>query len=312
MINEPPPMIPLPERFKAGIQNLYGKDGAQWLSALPVLRGSLFTRWSLEKAQPVSQLSYNYLEFAHSPLHGPVVLKIGFPNPEISTEIKALKYYRSGEGAVRLLDWDLEKGALLLERVLPGNDLTSLADDIQATRIAAKAMITLRQSKPDGDDFPTMEKWCRAFTRYYDSFGEGGGPLPDVLFRNAFGLVQELLDSAEDQFLLHGDLHHYNLLLREDDCWITIDPKGVIGELACEAGPYLFNPIPDLIQRSELLKVLSQRLEILAEITRIDKQRLAAWSFCRAILAALWSLEEGKKDLAYWVEITETIGNLIR
>jgi streptomycin 6-kinase len=302
---------PLPESFKSRIQNLYGEEGSRWLINLPVLRKSLIERWSLELSDPVDQLSYNYLENAHHPDHGPVVLKIGFPNPELLTEIKALTLYRQAEGGVKLLDWDQDLGALLLERILPGHSLTALDDDQQATRIAAKAMINLRQPPPDENDFPTINEWCQGFSRYQQSFGNSGGPLPRTLFAHAQGLVKELLETPEQQYLLHGDLHHSNLLFREDGCWIVIDPKGVIGEFACEVGPYLFNPIPDLIKQSGLLNILSSRLDIMAEITGIARQRLAAWSFCRAVLASIWSVEEGVTDLGYWVGIAEVLNQQV-
>jgi streptomycin 6-kinase len=272
----------------------------------------MLERWNLERSNPLDQLSYNYLEYAHSPVHGPVVLKIGFPSPELFTEIKALNLYRKTTGVVKLLDWDQENGGLLLERILPGHNLTSLKDDRKATRIAAKAMLNLRKPAPNTNDFPTIKTWCQGFTRYHDAFGHGDGPLPFELFKTAKGLINELLDSSEDQFLLHGDLHHSNLLYKEDGSWVVIDPKGVVGEFASEVGPYLFNPIPDLIKQPGLEKILSNRLDILAEITLLDRQRLASWSFCRAVLAAIWSVEERESDLSYWVEIAKHLGRMIK
>lgn len=304
-------MSSLPERFKTRIINQYGEQGIHWLRSLPALRESLVKRWSLQDCQPVSPLSYNYLEFAHSPDHGPVVLKIGFPNPELFTEIKALDCYRRAKGAVRLLDWDGINGGLLLERISPGYNLTSLADDRLATRIAGKAMIDLRLPEPAGSDFPTIEKWCQGFSRYQEHFTAGGGPLPADLFDHAYGLARDLLGSSTDRYLLHGDLHHNNLLFQEGGTWVVIDPKGVIGEFACEIGPYLCNPVPDLIHRPNLEKVLDLRLGILAGITGLDRQRLASWSFSRAVLSAIWSVEEGEDSAAYWVEIAEVIRRLV-
>lgn len=305
-------MNPLPKQFKIRIQNLYGEDGNKWLINLPTLRASLLERWSLQNSQPVGRLSYNYLESAHSPEYGPVILKIGYPNPELVTEIKALNYYQGSEVAVSLLDWDMEHGALLLERILPGQNLTSLSDDQEATRIAAHSAHALRQPHPGNHDFPTIEKWCQGFHRYQSNFKEGGGPLPKTLFSNANDLVWELLESSEEQCFLHGDLHHNNLLLREDNSWIVIDPKGVTGEFACEVGPYLYNPVPDLLLQPNLRQILDHRLQILEETTGVDKKRLAAWSYCRAVLSAIWSVEEGDFHLDYGIEIAEMIRNLIK
>ena len=46
----------------------------------------------------------------------------------------------NGEGACRLIDYDEEKGFLLLERLNPGVMLSTLEDDEEATHIAAEVM----------------------------------------------------------------------------------------------------------------------------------------------------------------------------
>lgn len=297
--------------FRTRIRNSFGLEGNVWLKALPSLRESLLDRWSLSETQPVDQLTYNYLEYARSPIHGSVVLKIGFPNPELVTEIKTLQAYRGLKGVVKLLDFDIDQGALLLERIHPGRNLTSLSDDQEATQIAAQRMGALRQPEPEGNEFPSMEKWCQGFSRYRERYGEKEGPLPEAIFRKGLGLIKELIESPEERYLLHGDLHHYNILSREDGSWVVIDPKGVIGELAFEAGPYLGNPIPDLIRQPNLVEILRCRLRIFEEITGLGLHRLTAWSFCRTLLSAIWTIEEGGDHLDYWVEITEKIGQLV-
>ncbi len=55
-------------------------------------------------------------------------------------------------------------------------------------------------------------------------------------------LAQELLLSQGEPVLLHGDLHHYNLL-QHQDTWLAIDPKGVVGEREFEIGAFLRNPV---------------------------------------------------------------------
>lgn len=305
-------MVSIPKAFKARILKLYSQDGGNWLNALPGLRDTLLEYWNLENTSPVSQLSYNYLEYAHSPEYGPVVVKIGFPNRELCTEIQALQVYQGLGGAVRLLDSDLDRGALLLERINPGYNLTSVSNDEEATRIAAQAMVDLRQPAPNQDFFPSMGDWCDGFNRYQHQYSDGSGPLKESLVNRAAGLARDLLETPANQVLLHGDLHHGNLLYREDGSWIVIDPKGVTGDFASEVGPYLFNPVPDLIHSTNLPGVLNRRLRILEEVTSVDRQRLEAWSFCRSVLSAIWTVEDGDNYLPYWVEISEIFGRLVK
>lgn len=303
---------PLPEAFRTRICNLYGQEGEKWLRGFPALRQELRTYWALQDAQPTPLISYNYLEYARSLEHGPVILKIGYPNPELDAEIAALSLYQDSGAAVRLLDQDRDLGALLLERIIPGKNLTSLPDDQAGTRIAASCMLKLRQPGLEQGTFPSLRDWCQAFSRYQHTYQSDSGPIPGQLISQASVLAEELLETPHQQELLHGDLHHGNLLSREDGSWVVIDPKGVWGDFAAEIGPYLFNPIPDLLQLPDLEQVIKRRLSILAEMTGLDRQHLTAWSLCRTVLAAIWTVEEGTEDAGYFLPIAEILARMNR
>jgi len=300
----------LPTAFRTRIVNLYGQEGNLWLEYFPRLRQSLRERWNLQDPQPCTQLSYNYLEFARSPEFGPVVLKIGFPNPELDTEIQVLTLYKGLEAGVQLLDHNPDQGAMLLERIIPGQNLTSIPDDEEATRIAAKSMLKLRQPAPQSGTFPSMGDWCQGFSRYQSTFQKGSGPIPAHLINRTSRLAEELVRETLQPELLHGDLHHGNLLSREDGSWSVIDPKGVTGDFAAEVGPYLFNPIPDLIQRPDLVNLLDRRLRIFEEMIGLDRHDLIAWSLVRIMLAAIWTVEENTEEPDYFVKIAEILGKL--
>jgi hypothetical protein len=68
--------------------------------------------------------------------HG--VLKIGFPHRESAHEADALAHY-GGRGAIRLLDHDPDRGALLLERCEPGTTLLEGTDEVGSLPIAARS-----------------------------------------------------------------------------------------------------------------------------------------------------------------------------
>jgi streptomycin 6-kinase len=97
--------------------------------------------------------------------------------------------------------------------------------------------------------------------------------------------------------LLHGDLHHFNILSAEDS-WLAIDPKGIVGEPAYEVGAWMRNPIPN-IPEPELRRFVWRRLDILADILELDWERLRQWSLAQAVLSAWWSYEDGG-DAADW------------
>lgn len=294
--------------FKDRIIAIHGQAGQKWLDSLPDLQENLVQRWSLRDIQPIQDLSYNYLVFATSPEYRSVVLKLGVPHPELEAEIHALRVF-NGHGSVRLLEADSSQGAMLLERILPGDNLLSIQDDQESTRIAARLMKKIWKTAPPDISFPTAEVWCQGFQRYQDKTPENN-PLPAEMLRDAGDLSKELLVNSENPLLLHGDLHHMNILLGENDKWIAIDPQGVVGEAAFEVGALLLNPVPELIHWTNLREVQLQRLNILEESLSIDQNRLAAWSYVRAVLSAVWSLQDGG-DWRYGIKVAEVLRDLL-
>jgi len=299
-------MDSLSEQFVQRYLSMHGEAGKSWLAGFHDLRDQLRERWSLLDPQPFPALSFNYLESARHSSGRQVVLKIGFPDPELETEILALGYY-NGVGAVRLLEGDPARGALLLERIIPGDNLLTLTEDQTATRIAGQAMTDLWRLVPQPNPFPSMEKWCRGFSRYLDHIQEKPGPLPIRLVNQAAGLARELLEEKVEDILLHGDLHHGNILLGEAGRWLVIDPKGVIGDKASEVAPLLYNPVPDLIKYQDLEGIITSRLDILAETTGLERERMIAWSFVRAVLSSIWSVEDRSGNLEYGCEFAEIL-----
>jgi streptomycin 6-kinase len=235
------------------------------------------------------------------------MLKMGVPHPELA-EIQSLRAF-NGNGAVRLIDADPHQGVLLVERIIPGDDLRTVDDDRAATRIAARLMKVLWMPDPHDPVFPSTAAWCQGFQRYQHTH-MANGPLPFDLVQLAGRVAADLLQSAADPVLLHGDLHHMNILKSGDDAWVAIDPKGVIGEAAFEVGALLLNPVPDLIHWPDLQETQKERLIILEEELGIDRQRLAAWSFVRAVLSAIWSLEDGE-DFEYGVAVAKIMKKLL-
>jgi streptomycin 6-kinase len=74
------------------------------------------------------------------------------------------------------------------------------------------------------------------------------GLFPWRLVELAEALFAELLASTQQEMLLHGDLHHTNILTAGRQPWLAIDPKGVIGEPAYEASVLCTIRYPQLMQ----------------------------------------------------------------
>jgi streptomycin 6-kinase len=117
-----------------------------------------------------------------------------------------------------------------------------------------------------------------------------GGPLPLDLVTRAGGLMRELCASATVRVVLHGDLHHDNILRATREPWLAIDPHGIVGDPGYDLGALLYNPEPD--DRDEALTALvPARVEQLADGLAMPLDRVVAWGFVKALLADVWSTE---------------------
>lgn len=192
----------------------------------------------------------------------PAVLKIVPPGDR---ELDAAEWF-AGHGAPQVLEIDRAQGALLLERVLPG---TMLVDEPEESAVAAVAGLGPQLWRPPaaGCPFPSVRDW-------------GGSLQPGS---RAAGVFFELCDSMDEPVVLHGDLHHFNVLRADREPWLAIDPKGLVGDRAFEVAAFLRNPAP------RPLDMLRRRLTLLTEALDLDPGRTRDWCFVEAMLNAAWS-----------------------
>ena len=277
----------LPDEFVRTIHEVHGDRGVIWLNQLPTLIGQCEARWSIRALSPFD-LSYNYVVPAVRADGTEVVLKLGVPTAELLTEIEALRLY-AGRSIAHLLDADAGQGILLLERMKPGTMLVDVEDDAQATTIAANVMRQLWQPAPTNHAFPTIAKWANGLERLRQEFDGGSGPFPIYLVEQAETLFAELIASMAEPVLLHGDLHHYNILTAEREPWLAIDPKGIVGEPAYEVGALLRNPTHEIAINPQ---ILTRRIDQLAAELSLDRARIIGWGLAQAVLSGWWSYED--------------------
>jgi len=304
--------VPLPAalstEFTAFIISVWGAEGSAWLDRLPALVDGYARRWSLESLEAPFEQSYNCV-LAATRRAEPVVLKLGLRPDEVRTEVAALRIY-DGDGVVRLIEADPENGAFLLERLMPGEPLANLAleDDETATAIGAACIARWRRPAPPGHTFPTIADRGRGFERMRARFDGGTGPLPAGLTARAESLFAELLASSGPSVVLHGDLHHSNILSATREPWLVIDPKGVVGEAEYEVGALLRNPSPEIAADPA---VATRRVAQLGDLLGFDRRRIRDWAFAQAILSAWWGVEDGRPPNPRWLRIAETLAAVL-
>lgn len=222
-----------------------------------------------------------------------VTLKIGCDREAVRRESMALAGL--GGPIVPLLETSLDHGALLLEHVDPGVTLQSQwtpESDLVTTRILAETMRGVRRTCPQ-QGFPTVSQWLESIPRFRPPYAADATRL------------QERLSSADSRpWLLHGDLHHGNML-RSGDQWTVIDPKGVAGPAAFEIYSLLQNPVR--VSPGTLVDLLPGRLEVLSHVLGLPVHELAAWGFLGVSMSMAWEIEDGSEPTEGSIRIAKSL-----
>ena len=282
-------MPELSPTFINTIHATFGDAGRDWLARLDDELAWASEHWRLTLGAPFG-LSFNYVTAARTHDGADVVLKLGVPGRcEWHTEVAALRWY-AGEGAARLLAADADHGAMLIERLHPGTMLADLDDDPRIIEIAAGIMQRIWREPPADHRFPNVQDWAAGLSELRPFFGGTTGPFAPRLVTMAESFWAELFASQTHNVVLHGDLHHYNILRSGDD-WQLIDPKGIIGEPAFEVCAMMFNPNGRLGQHLDLRGLLRRRLDQWSELLGIDRARLWRYGVAFGVLSAWWDMD---------------------
>lgn len=254
--------------------------GRSWLTTLPTLVEDCAKRWGLRLGESY-QDSYVSLVVPADRHDGvPVVLKIQFPGRESEHEAQALALW-NGDGAVRLLDHDPARSALLIERCEPGTHLSEFGAEQ-----ALEALVGLlpRLWKPAGEPFRSLTDEASAWREELPrSWEDAGRPFEGRLVDAAVEVLAELTRSESEEVLLHQDLHADNVLAAQREPWLVIDPKPLRGEREFGLAP--------IVRSHELghdeTKVIG-RLDRLTSELGLDRERARLWSFAQTMA---WAFE---------------------
>lgn len=237
-------------------------------------------RWSLTRdGDPIATHSSDLLPVGSGNI--PAMLKVA--RNEEDRRGAGLMSWWDGNGAARVLAHDGD--AILLERATGRRSLTDMAregqDDAASGIICGVAMtLHAHRGSPPANLIPLSE-WYAELPRVA---GADTG-----IFTQASSTAAELLSSPQDRCVLHGDLHHGNVLDFGARGWLTIDPKGLVGERGFDFANILCNP--DLGIATSPGRLVRQ-ITVVAEAAQLDPARLLRWDFAYAALSAAWTIGE--------------------
>ncbi|HHL3493938.1 TPA: aminoglycoside phosphotransferase family protein [Legionella pneumophila] len=273
---------------------VHGDAGKQWWQRLPQFLESIALTQGLTLLSPFEHLSFNYVLPVLGSKGEEWVLKVSVPHDEFSREIDALKHF-NGRGSARLIGANPEEGWMLIERLLPGTRLVDVLNEQQAIPIAVSVMQRLWAPVTESQLFIPLEEWLRSLKQL-----NAEASLQQLVSKKlrdfVIGRAEELLSNQGEPVLLHGDLHHYNILQHQSE-WLAIDPKGIIGEREFEIGAFLRNPfcvVEDPLETQEL----ARNLDWVIDLTSFNRERVLSWCIIQAILCVCWYVEDAMLEKA--------------
>lgn len=274
------------EEFRNTIIKIYGKRAEVWLKKLPSLLKERCDRYGISELTPVKNLSYNYV--AKGKMAGKdVIVKTGLNHQALSREASCLTDLKS-DSLVKLIK--REEDILILEALTPGTTLKDLyiKDETKATHILCAVVADLQkhQACPYKHSYKHYPTLADLLTKLDEPFN-----LPKAVVEKAKALGNNLLASSDRKVLLHGDLHHENVLLSENG-WKAIDPMGYIGDPIYEVCAYVLNPFPVLIEFPKAKELIDARIELIAKTLKFNEQRVRDWVFIKNVICWIWSIED--------------------
>jgi len=269
-------MVEVPERLAWWHEE---PGGTAWLESLPRLAAQCAERWSLELAEPFAEGNVSLTLPATRADGTPAVLKLNFPEPESAHEADVLLHW-DGHGAVRLLEVDRGRNALLVERALPGTSLWELQDDEDATRIAVSVLRRLwRRPPPAQHPFRVLageaETWMG---RARHDWEDHGRPFESELLDAATTAARDLSATQPTLVVCHQDFQGSNVLRAEREPWLAIDPKPIVGEPAFDVASLLRDRRWDV--RADVIR---RRLDLLGDELGLDRERMRGWGIVHAL-----------------------------
>ncbi len=190
-----------------------------------------------------------------------------------------------GDGAARVLAW--HDDGILLERAQGRLSLAQMVRDGEDRQVTAiLCQVVARLHAPRAEPLPELIPLDQWFNSLWPAAQAHGGML-----RLSASVAAELLTSPREQTVLHGDIHHDNVLDFGERGWLVIDPKRLYGERAFDYANIFCNPNYGIATDPDIFLC---RVEQVCRLAGLDRQRLLRWILAWTGLSAAWFMEDGE------------------
>lgn len=270
-------------------QNSTLTSGSSYYDLVQAELKSYAERWKLSQFELIKNGSDGCVIKCHSNDYGMAILKMHKSAKLIEDEYNTLVEY-NGRGFCVPYQVDLTNGVLLEELIQPGIELRKVSSLEERLQIFCSIHQGLHITSSNPSTLRTYLDWVTRITNYMSTRKD----YPELYhhMNTAEKLCQELFHQYPPTMLLHGDLHHDNILLNSTHGYTIIDPKGILGHPIFDIPRFILNEMEENINDA-LFHKISGIISIIGNKLHISTDTLKQCFYIETAMAECWNLESG-------------------
>ena len=245
-------------------------------------------KWKLEEVSCLYEKETRAVYSAYTKEWGSVIVKINEDKKELKSGYEMLRAL-NGTGCCQAYAFDAGDGTAVFEQIFPGNTLREEQDPQKRAAVFCEVFQKIHGAElSSGHD--TYMDWLERAKRYC----KDGGAAVDVRekMQRAYQIGKEMFEKYPERVLLHGDLHHDNILLgRRGYC--MIDPKGVIAPEIFDIPRFLLNEF-GYVSEEKTKTHIKMMSGLLAQRTGYEEADMEKLLFMEGMLDVVWCMEDGE------------------
>jgi streptomycin 6-kinase len=285
-----------------------GQRGERWLAELPDMIAHLERAWSIKVGQALAGGTGSYVAPARRAEGVDAIVKIAIPEVGFADELRVLASAR-GHGYVRLLAYDREREAMLLEALGPPMGPLALPPEQKIALLCQMLRQAWQAPRPVGLVVaPADEKagqLARVVSRLWEELDH---PCSERVVNEALRYAERraVAFDLERCVVVHGDPHPWNALqalaprVGAEVGFVFVDPVGFLADPAYDLGVVLRDWCEQLLATgaAAAAAALARRYcELLSAQTGIEGTAIWEWGFLERVSSGLYCLELGIEEL---------------